>query len=245
MYDVVIIPGDNGDGIFKELDILAMSSLFVEALKPLINDTVAMHLIEFFREFDDSGVREENNEMAKSLVTKVDWLHENIKSRLNEVTLHLKFREDPIISRLGKYKYEDIKNLSKDERKELKEKIEYVLKTRKDIGWDNKIVARKQEDFKAFIVACEQVSKAAEQLQIKLIALDPDHTYDRTYNMARWVNRDKSPFYRKNEKDKITGLEFYSRLRPVLEELLEGISYQDFVQEKNLFTRYSRKVLIL
>lgn len=245
MYDVVIIPGDNGDGIFKELDIIVMSSLFVEALKPLINDTVAVHLLEFFKEFDKSGIREENNEVARSLVTKVDWLHSNLKKRLDEVTLYLKFREDPIISKLGKYKYEDIKGLSKEERKELKEKIKFVLDTRTSIGWDNKIVARKQEDFKAFVVACEQVSKAAEQLEVKLMTLDPNHTYNRTYNMSRWVNRDKSPFYRKNEKDKITGLEFYSRLRPVLEELLEGISYQDYVQEKNLFIRQSRRVLIL
>ena len=119
-----------------------------------------------------------------------------------------------------------------------------MLETRTSIGWDSKIEARKADDFKAFVVACEQVSKSAEQLEVRLVALDPNHIYNRTHNISRWVNSAKSPFYRKNERDILTGLGSYSIIRSMLEELLEGISYQDYVQEKNLFTKYSRRVLI-
>ena len=240
MYDLCVFPSMGSGGLFRELEILSMTDSFYEAWKPLINPSMGMRLLEFFEEFEESGIRDDKNPIAEKLAEKIDDMHRALDHTITSMTIHLRIQQSNIINKVRANSFQSLKNMTSIERKEFKEAISDVLKYEE--VWRYKILPRRKEDYLIFKEECKKLINISRTLDANLIS-SCGMSLTRTDDIMRRVNMSNNGFYDPKEKEVITKMG--SLCKPnlgTMREMLDGIDFIEKTKESSISFQVYRTV---
>ena len=234
MYNLIIFPkyrdSDNIEGTFKEVDILCMNELFLESMKPLVNDTIGLALQTFFKKFESSPANTDTNGIAQLLQTKVQLMKDILGPSIEHQTLHRRMADDGTIALVESLKLDTVKQLYRGKEQEVLTKLKYLLDH--EYQWQSSIQPRKKADFEIFSNYCRYLEAQAQNKQVELEQkLGNQYSLDRTENLRKWINNSKdSLFYSSEEKERSTKMNICYGRKDLIVEVIHGMEYQILCQ---------------
>lgn len=210
------------DGIFEEAEILAMDDEFFQSFIPLVNDSIANHIKEFFNEVD--AERNATDKTTQLVIERADAMKEALRDVIDRMTFHFAVEQNESFNTIRSY-YIDIDiNTIKDKEKLLKN-LNWIMENKHNLN--GSIPQRKREDYERFYMNCEKLElrkNSIKRIVVEQFGGREPITTDKPIPV--YISANKSFFYEKNEQKRPTHMSAIISKIPVLTKLQNGLEYQ-------------------
>ena len=247
MYNLIMFPKyhdpENTEGAFKEVDIMCMNEVFLESMKPLINDTLGLALQSFFKRFEANPANTDTNSIAQIVQMKIQLMKDILGPSIEHQTLHRRMADDGTLALVESLKLDTVKQLYRGKEQEVLDKLKYLMEH--EWQWQASIQPRKKADFEVFSNYCRYLEAQSQNKQVELEQkLGNQYSLDRTENLKKWINNSRdSLFYNSDEKERSTKMNICYGRKDLIIEVIHGMEYQLICQKARIPLGSTRGVL--
>lgn len=233
--------------IFKEAEIACMDEDFIDALGPLLDDSLSMKMMQFLENMEAIGIMKYRDQpIYRDIANTIDLIEEKLGTDIRRNTFHLQVREKDLGRRALNVSLAAIPTTPIDERDELLADVQWFLGNKQ--YWLDQFPERTKEAYQDFIYEVGLLQSRAQSMYIMYKSasdvqnekraaegLPPFNAIELEYHddLVRAVEANKSLFYLR-EKPRTTGTSYINRRQADLEKLEHCLVYNRMCEEARI-----------